>query len=178
MKNQSFILLAFLTAVMVVACNRKSGKAGQPGDTSAGTKPNQEQSTTPAKEEAWQVAGYDKTPCFGKCPVYSVKFYSDGKVTWHGKMNVERMGWHESKVGQEVLKKITDMAFAKGFFDLEKEYPVEQRVADLPATITYVRIGEREKKVRNFMSAPENLAVFEKFLEDIIAGLTWTPAGQ
>jgi uncharacterized protein DUF6438 len=135
--------------------------------------------TTPAGETpaqaAYMVAAFEKTACYGKCPVYQVKFYNDGKVTWYGRMYVDRMGWHEARVEPAVLKSIRSKAHETGYLDFESEYPTERRIADLPGTITYVRIGDVEKQVSDTHDAPEKLKEFEAFLEGLINGLDWRP---
>ena len=125
------------------------------------------------KPEAYQVAGYQKTACFGKCPVYQVKFYSDGKVTWYGQMNVERKGWYETKVDKTVLTDIRDKAHAAKYWDFSGEYPTGQKVADLPSTVTFIRAGDTQKTVVNTHQAPPELEAFEEYLEGIINGLDW-----
>jgi len=132
---------------------------------------------TPA-QAAYMVAAFEKTACYGKCPVYQVKFYSDGKVTWYGRLYVERMGWHEARVESAILKSIHDKALEADFLDFESEYPTEARIVDLPSTITYVRIGDMEKQVADTHDAPEKLKTFEAFLEGLINGLDWRPSAE
>ncbi|MBI5915652.1 MAG: hypothetical protein HY842_09765 [Bacteroidetes bacterium] len=169
MKFNLTLLLAALTVVALSACHRKSANNTQaPAVTEKPGRPAAE-----PKEEAWQVAGFQKTACFGRCPVYQVKFFSDGKVTWYGQMNVERKGWHEARVQPEVLKSIRDKAHAVKFWDFYNEYPQGKKVADLPGTITYVRAGDMEKQIIDTHQAPDALKEFEKFMEELINSLTW-----
>ena len=176
--KSSLILFAVLLAVIAfIACNRKSGTNTQQvtpdaKDVTDKAEPAPD-AAGEAPDEAYQVAGFQKTACFGKCPVYMVKFFSDGKVTWYGKMNVDRMGWHEARVDKEVLKRIKDKANEVNFFDFYGEYPTGTKVADLPSTITYIRIGDMEKQVKNTHEAPEKLKEFEQFMSDLIESLAW-----
>ncbi len=174
MKKLLFPLLVAMLAL--VACHRKAGKVMQepttaPQDTVATQ--SDETVAPPAQSNAYLVAAFEKTACFGKCPVYQVKFYSDGKVTWYGRMNVERQGWHTARVLPDVLKRIKAKANELNYFDLEAKYPTNMQVADLPGTITYVRIGDMEKQVVDTLDAPENLLAFEQFLSELIEGLDW-----
>lgn len=176
------LLLAFLlVATTFVACNRKSVSKTQqnpaPPPVEAPENDTPLEGETSGEEKVYQFLGFKKTPCYGTCPVYEVKIFSDGQVTWHGKRNVERTGWYESRVSREVLNQIREKVFEADFLALENQYPVsEPKVADLPSTITYVRIGDMEKFVTNTHDAPEQLLTFEQYLQNLIDGLAWTPA--
>ena len=88
------------------------------------------------------------------------------------------MGYHEAQLETQVIKAIRDKSHEVGFFDFHYEYPIEHKVADLPSTITYVRIGDTEKTVKNTHEGPEKLAEFEAYIEGIINKLEWKPATQ
>lgn len=176
--------IAFVVAAIglltLVACNRKSAKNADQTPPAAAPPSTPEPNIPPPPPpapEAFQVAGFQKTACFGKCPVYQVKFFSDGKVTWYGKMNVERMGWWEAKVDQATLKGIKTKADEVKYWDMSAEYPQGQKVADLPSTILYVRAGDVEKSVMDTHGAPEKLKEFERYLEDLISSLDWRSKG-
>ena len=173
MKAQSLIFVTLCAVIFLFSCDRK--KAQEPKDTpSAPTTETPQTDPTPdPKKDVYQVAGYQKTACFGKCPVYQVKFYSDGTVSWNGKMNVERMGMYNARVDESVLKGIKEKAFEVGFFDFQHEYPLTDKVVDLPSTITYIRVGDMEKIVRNTNDAPAGLEAFEKYLEEVIEKCRW-----
>lgn len=172
------ILVVFAMASAFIACNRKTSQTAtsnppmQKPPTAETSRPEAQQ---PAKD-AYQVAGYQKTACFGKCPVYQVKFYSDGKVTWYGQMNVERQGWYEAKVSEKTLKDIRDKSHELKYWDLSGKYPTEMRVADLPSTVTFVRAGDMEKTVVDTYQGPAELKQFEDYLAGIIDGLEWRPS--
>ena len=170
-----FILFAIVAATVVfVACNQKNASqtkeiSGEPDKPAVTEEPTSEM----PKEKAYQVIGFQKTPCFGKCPVYEVKFFSDGTATYHGRMNVDREGWYEARLEKKVIKDIQAKADAIGYWDFYEKYPLENQVADLPSTITTVRVGDMIKTVRNTHDAPAKLVEFENYLSGIIEGLDW-----
>ncbi len=172
MKLQPLLAIGILAVSLLVACHRKTASTPTPPATPTPTEKPSDKPTEP-KPEAYQVVGYQKTACFGKCPVYQVKFYSDGKVTWYGQLNVERKGWHETVVSKEVLKEIRDKAHAANFWDFAAAYPQGQKVADLPSTVTFIRAGDMEKIVINTHQAPVELEAFEDYLEGLINKLDW-----
>lgn len=176
MKLQHFLALSLLAVIILVACNRKAAapvttEKPKPGDITNLVE-------EAPREKAYQVVGYQKTACFGKCPVFQVKFYNDGKVTWYGQHNVERMGWHEAMVDKAVLADIRAKVSGAKYWDFAPAYPVAHKIADLPSTVTYIRIGDMEKSVINTHQAPVELVAFEEYLEGIINGLTWKPSRQ
>jgi len=179
MKTILSAILPVLAFAFLLSCNQR--KAQDPTPTSPTTPitetPTTTEPTEPA-ERAYQVVGFQKTACFGKCPVFQVKFFSDNTATWYGKMNVDRMGNYGAKLEGKVLKSIKDKAFELGYFDFYSEYPVKYKVADLPSTITYLRVGDMEKTIKDTFEGPEKLVEFEQFLEDVANKLDWQPAEQ
>ena len=166
MKFTILTVVAVLLIAVLYACNQK--KAQQTTGSPSVSEPTDNPPPKP-----YQVVGFRKTACFGKCPVYEVKFYSDNRATWHGKMNVDKMGWYEAQLEGKTIKAIRDKAHEVGYFDFHNEYPVEHKIADLPSTITYLRIGDVEKKIKNTHDGPEKLAEFQHYLLDVINRLDW-----
>ncbi len=175
MKRHLLTTIGLMAILLATACHRKA--APQPPAAP-------EIPTTPIrpanepKPEVYQVAGYQKTACFGKCPVYQVKFFTDGRATWYGQHNVERMGWYEARVDKAVLDRIREKALSVNFWDFAGAYPTGQRVADLPSTVTYLRAGDVEKSVVNTHQGPLELEIFEAYLEGVITGLEWRPTAS
>jgi len=170
-----FALLALVGIAIFAACNQKNANQAQeePAPPPPPVTDTSVEKPAPEKPTAYQVLGYQKTPCFGKCPVYEVKFFNDNTATWYGRMNVEREGWYEAKVEGKVIKDIQMKADALGYWDFNEKYPVENEVTDLPTTITMVRVGDMIKTVRNKHDAPTKLEEFEKYLSDAIEKLDW-----
>src|SRR5438046_9664033 len=42
--------------------------------------------------------------CFGKCAVYTVSIYEDGKVVFQGIKNVKALGLHTTTIGADQIK--------------------------------------------------------------------------
>lgn len=173
MKATLVVLLVGVFALFT-ACHRKASTPVEQAVTTPTENPNRNK-PAPAepKPEAYQVVGFQKTACFGKCPVYQVKFFSDGTATWNGQHNVERKGWYEARVDKAVLTAIREKADEVKFWDLDIEYPQGRKVADLPSTVTFLRNGDMVKTVVNTHQAPAELESFEDYLEGVINGLNW-----
>ena len=176
MKFNLLSVASLVLTVSFLACDQK--KAQVTPDTTTNKKETVKKDTRDDASDApadkpYQTVGYRKTACFGKCPVYEVKFFTNNTATWNGKMNVDRMGLYEAQLEGKMIKSIRDKAHELGFFDFHHEYPIEHKVADLPSTITYVRIGDTEKIVKNTHEGPEKLVQFESYIESIINRLNW-----
>lgn len=162
-------------AMSLAACHRKSAESVQEVKPEV-TKPKTETPAAEPKEEASLFAAYQKTACFGTCPVYQVQIFSDGKATWYGRMNVERKGWYEARLSESTLQRILRKANEVLFFSFENEYPIGHKVADLPTTIMYLKVGDMEKTIKDTHEAPAKLQEYEEFMESLIEEIDWKPS--
>ena len=120
------------------------------------------------------IASIKTTPCYGKCPVYEVKFTRAQYVTWRGYANTSRIGFYEARIGGKELKEIRRRAEDLGLFDLEEMYPEKgEFLEDYPAVITHVYSGDREKRIVNVYDAPDAVRIFEEYLMELTKKLTW-----
>ncbi|RMF29046.1 MAG: hypothetical protein D6765_05020, partial [Bacteroidetes bacterium] len=130
----------------------------------------------PAPAEAYVWVRYAKTACYGECPVYTVEFFTDGKVVYEGKAHVEKLGRHLARLDETRSRALRQRIVAAGFFDLYNRYPAQGvEIADAPSTIVYVRFGDQEKEVRSIVEAPESLEELHAYIESIIDSLKWVP---
>jgi hypothetical protein len=111
-------------------------------------------------------ASIKRTPCYGRCPIYEATIYKSGLVIYNGNRFVERLGKHKARLTKNQLSQIADKADAVRYFELENNY-------DSPA-ITVLKVAGKSKEVKNRVGGPENLKEYEKYLDDLLNGLTWT----
>lgn len=176
MKKQTFFILS-LASLFLFACNTKTINKTATTETPDIETPKEEQDQDPKAEQSkpYVLASIKKTACYGKCPVFEAKFYNDGRAEYFGKMNVEKMGSYASRIDDSTVKSIRSKAGELGYFDLYNTYPTgEVKIADLPTTISSVRIGDMIKTVSNKYQGPEELKVFEDFLLEIVDRIEWT----
>lgn len=183
MKKPTLIILS-LASLFYISCNNKTGDKTQTTDTTEVESTSGESSTSEETEttqnenpveKPYVMASIRKTPCYGKCPVFEAKFYSDGRAEYKGKMNVDKIGNYTSRVDKETLRSIKSKAMEVGYLDFEREYPTgEVKISDLPTTVTHLRIGDMTKTISNKYQAPEGLKTYEKFLTDMIDRMEWT----
>jgi len=101
------------------------------------------QETTSSGTSDVVLVGLERTPCHGRCPVYSLRVLSDGRATLEvGRFCDEAFGrslaqgQHTAQVDVGVWNMVAEEARAMGFDTLAQRYD-DPRVMDLPsATIT------------------------------------------
>ncbi|MEY3050918.1 MAG: hypothetical protein RLY31_703 [Bacteroidota bacterium] len=165
----------FSLGCLILCCSLLTACTG--GKAAADTKPKTLPAAAPAEpaEAPYDFLVLEKTPCFGKCPVYKAVIRSDGHATWDGRMNVTRTGRYEGMVSESTIREIRQQAHAIQFLDLEHKYPVDQVVTDLPETILTIQFGDMVKVVRNQYAAPAKLKSFQSFVEESLEKVDWKP---
>lgn len=120
------------------------------------------------------LASIKKTACYGKCPVFEAKVYSNGRVVYQGEQFVEKRGLYEAQVSPEWIADIRTYAISLGYFKMNDYFPDENNViADLPNTITFLQHKAVEKTITNNHNAPVQLTRFEDFFLQKLESLDW-----
>jgi len=186
----AILSIIVLFAVIFMACNKKTADKAAESKATATIKPVGESKTTaeakpemdtkpeverPSKTPAiYKMVNFKKTPCYGKCPMYEVEIYTDGRATYNGKKFVEKLGLYEAQISEKDLAMMKKKFFDIDFMSLANEYPEDgQKIADLPATIIDFRTGDVIKHVKNQQQAPEKLNKFDAWMVGFIDGLDW-----
>lgn len=120
------------------------------------------------------VIAFEKTPCFGRCPVYKVKVYQSGFATYEGLNFAERMGLYSAWFSDAEIAKIFEMAEAADYRDFEEEYD-DRRVTDLPSTISTLVFNGEKHRVKARMAVPEKVKMFQENLAVTLAEKNWKP---
>ncbi len=122
------------------------------------------------------VARIQRTPCFGRCPIYTLTVYEDGRAEYFGKNFAPREGKWTAAVSLELMEQLKVFANEIGYFELENVYDKEV-VTDVPSTITSLRTEEGLKTVVNRFDAPEGLYRFEQYFDELFMNVEWVSAG-
>ena len=117
-------------------------------------------------------ARIQRTPCFGHCPIYTLTVFKSGFVRYHGEKWVDNVGDYTAKVDAQLLVKLTEQAQKINFFNLKNVYDNE-RVTDLPATLTTLSNQQGFKTIINRYEGPEELREFENFFDELFKGIEW-----
>ena len=112
---------------------------------------------------------FEKTACFGTCPIYIAQIYEDGRMTFKGNRFVKLLGEHTLSMPLEDINSFQRMAKDINFFDLEESY--DGNVTDLPSTITTITLKDKTKTVTARFETPANLNDLNKALHDKIMSI-------
>jgi hypothetical protein len=120
------------------------------------------------------VLRYEKTSCYGRCPSYIFKVYSNGDVTYEGRRHVDHVGMHLGTIPINQVDSLQEKASDIDIFSLSDVYPENGKtMVDFPNTlITYIADGQ-EKKIKDNHLAPAPLAAFEKWIEQLAHSVSW-----
>jgi hypothetical protein len=128
-----------------------------------------------------------RTACFGRCPIYEVTLFGDGRVVFKGERFVRVEGEAEGSVEQEQIVELLNALYQNYFFDLRDSYNgrpgaylengqvsvSEVRITDLPSQILRVRIGNYEKRVGHSAGGPSGLGELIKRVDEIAGSERW-----
>ena len=169
------------------ACGRKSGPAsvqqpatGKPTEK-IGLEKSSVQSTRPTLDTSLQLekpvfllAGIKREGCFGRCPVYEARLYSDGRAVYIGVEYVDRIGQFEATAEREAISVLFDEARRIGYFSLPGQFPVDGRsIPDLPSTSTQLHFKGSVKEIVNNHDGPRDLRRFETLMDGFFESLDW-----
>lgn len=117
------------------------------------------------------LIAYEKTPCFGRCPVYEVRVYRSGFATYEGKNFTEKMGRFTGKLTPDQIDRILEKAGSIDYFSLKNEYNSD--VTDLPSTYTTIVQNGEKKRIRARASYPDELRELHETMESVFDQVTW-----
>ena len=107
-----------------------------------------------------------RTPCYGSCPVYTLKIDKNGKGLFDGVENVEKIGSFSFSLSYDELVELDNAFLQVDFYQLRNIY--DAQVSDLPTTyITYNKDGNR-KKIMDYYGAPEELRTLENRIQTLV----------
>lgn len=121
------------------------------------------------------VARIQRTNCFGRCPVYTLTVFSDGRLEYFGKKFTTNLGKYTGKVDVQKVEMLMKRAEEISYTTLNNVYDNEH-VTDLPSTITSIRKDGELKTIVNRFDAPEELRQFEKFFDSLFEAVDWEAA--
>lgn len=130
-------------------------------------KPQEKKTTTAAAVEDTTVfLKMQRTPCYGKCPNYTVEISNNGRVNYFGKMFVDFEGQHYGNISTTDVELIKTKIKEVNFFELKDKY--DSPATDMPSTIFEATINNQFKKITNRHNGPPELKDLEKLVEEIV----------
>ena len=163
MRHLAVLLLLFAFGATLPACAQKApGQKTTKKVSQKAAKPTKPAAAKPGKE-AGPVITFERTPCFGTCPGYSMKVFADGRVAYEGRRAVPLMGPRELRLPAATVAEMLRMAREAQFEQFQESY--SRGVTDLPSTIVAVRQPNGQlKTVTVEGGAPENVQALFAYL--------------
>ena len=157
MRYFTVLLLLFAFGFTLPACAQQAGSSAK---KTVKAKKSGKKALSPASSPAETVAGpvitFERTPCFGKCPAYSMQVFADGRVLYEGRRDVPMLGQKELKVSTATVADMLRRAKEAHFDQFQTRY--SQNTTDLPNTIVSVRQPNGQlKTVSVEEGAPDNV---------------------
>lgn len=166
------IILYIIPLILLTACNSKKGTI----------------STVEAVEEVLPVeedyqfenvtlndslfASIEKSPCFGQCPVYTMKIYNNGVVKYSGKNFVTRTGNYVMEISRDQMLAFINKANSIKYMEMDDTYD-NPRVTDVPSATTSIVIDRKRKQVKRRFGYPKELIEYEKLFDDLLNSNKW-----
>jgi len=116
----------------------------------------------------------ERTPCYGLCATYTLRFYADGSVTYDGQANVKAVGRRQGRIDIREFARLAQLANDIGYFDLSDNY--DCLVTDNPTVYTSVVHDGVRKTIRHYAverTGPPRLEAFELMVDALEARVDW-----
>jgi len=110
-----------------------------------------------------------RTACYGTCPQYTVSVYHHGKITYNGKLFVDKIGCFSSFISDHEVTTIKLVLDEIDFFSLEKEYI--SSMTDIPSVVTEIYLDGKRHKVIDRLEAPKSLRTCYLVIDSIIESI-------
>lgn len=124
------------------------------------------------------IISLQRTTCFGTCPSYEITIYENGTVVYEGRDFVGAIGTRKTNIGEEKVQQLVAKIESIGYFSLQDNY-VEVMATCNSSAITYVKIGEKEKRISHYngdFNAPGELFSVEEAIDEMVNSRQWIEA--
>lgn len=116
----------------------------------------------------------ERTACFGACPTYTLRLFSDGRVEYRGQASVSFIGTREGKLDVWRFRRLARDAEGIGFFQLPDHYSCT--VTDQSTVYVAVTRNGQRKVVEHYApdwSGPAALRLLEQAIDAVQPSIEW-----
>ncbi len=119
--------------------------------------------------------GLERSPCFGECPVYTAVINASGRVEYHGRMYVPRLGTYTGKISLYEFRCLAQFVSVTRFWEMESYYDFRNSVVtDCAAACVLVATESHRKLVSNYGdSGPPELWAIAGLIDLVLASVEW-----
>ncbi len=111
------------------------------------------------------IISMEKEGCFGSCPIYSIKIYSNGYSEFLGKEHTYKIGSHSLTLSNDRLKELKSEFKKANFFSFDDYY--ESNIPDLPTVMIYYKEKDKSKKIVGKRERPSEVHKLQFLIEQI-----------
>ncbi len=128
----------------------------------------------------WQAARQpvitmERTMCYGRCPVYKLVIYQNGRVEYHGERFVQEKGYRSDILTKNNLQHLIK-EFHKAKLSSMQDGYVEQGRTDMPSVILSFTDKKITKKIIHYLGdekAPLELLTLEHEVDTTVNSQQW-----
>ncbi|UOQ99335.1 DUF6438 domain-containing protein [Hymenobacter sp. 5317J-9] len=156
MRHFALLLLLFAFGLTLPACAQKATTKTQKVKIKKGKSSQKPVAATKPAAEETPVITFERTPCFGTCPAFTMQVFADGRVLYEGRHGVPFVGKKELKISPAAVTDLLRQAKESHFDQFAAQYT--QHTTDLPSTVIGVKQANGQLKVvRVEEGEPENV---------------------
>ncbi len=115
---------------------------------------------------------FERTACFGACPIYTLVINGEGLAQFEGKRFTEKIGSFEKQLSKEDTKALFDLLNSTEWNSFADEYPTD--ITDLPGILFKYNHKKVSKQIVVYGEHPEQLDVLSEYLSKIAESDGWT----
>jgi len=150
-----YLVLLLAASLALPACAQKKLPRKNKAHTAAVASPTR---------QAEPVLIFQRTPCYGTCPAYTMNIFADGRVEYEGQRFVTLLGKHTLSLPVATVNELLAEAKRIDFNKLQERYA--GNTTDLPANIITVHpLGQPLHAVYAEEGVPANLQGYIKLLQ-------------
>ncbi|MFT4662467.1 MAG: hypothetical protein ACI8XB_002757 [Patiriisocius sp.] len=117
---------------------------------------------------------YERTACFGRCPIYKLRIFDSGFTSYEGINFVEMMGMYYTQLPEEDLINLEKQLADMYFYQFEDNYDNEN-LMDLPSKIVVLNKPNNKKRIKARYEVPEELVKLFDDFDAMIDEINWKP---
>jgi len=163
------LIFLMLVALGFTSCKRKKMQIAE--DTSTQTLATSENQSKPI------TLYYERTACFGTCPIFRFTVFNDNSCLYEGDNFVEMIGKFTGKADRDEVIKVVDMAERIGYINFKNEYD-NPMIMDIPAIVTQVNTDGKKKSMIDRYQGPTTAHSLYEAFDELILSIKWKKTEQ
>lgn len=109
----------------------------------------------------------ERTPCYGRCPIYTLEVDARGHVRYEGERFVEKTGTYKGRLKKDQLTALVERVKSVEL-DAMKDTYQEVVSNDLPSLIISCQMNGNEKRVVDHSGGPAELEALEEYAKNLL----------